>query len=157
MPTTGTVKRVFGVLGLTALAACASVVSATSSDVKIQTNPAHARCDLAGYQGFAASVETPATISIPSAAAPVTVTCKAPGFRPTSYTLDATADGWIWGNSALIMATGGVAILGALVDESRSAGRGYTEDVHYDLDPDRPRPVRVRSRSGDVDLNLQAR
>lgn len=139
------------------LAACASVVSTTSSDVQIRTNPDKARCDLRGYEGFSASVETPASVTIPTAAAPVTVTCQAPGFRPTSYTLDATANGWIWGNSAFVVATGGVGILGALVDESRSAGKAYSDQVHYDLSPDRPRPVRVRSRNGDPDLNLQAR
>lgn len=150
-------KRLGAVIGLMGLAACASVVSTTSSDVHIRTNPDKARCDLRGYEGFSASVETPASVTIPTAAAPVTVTCQAPGFRPTSYTLDATADGWIWGNSAFVVATGGVGILGALLDESRSAGKSYSEQVHYELSPDRPRPVRVRSRNGDPDLNLQAR
>ncbi|NFV79153.1 hypothetical protein [Magnetospirillum aberrantis] len=141
-----------------ALAACASVVGSTESEVQIRTNPDNAHCDLSGYEGFAASVETPAAISIPNVAAPVTVTCRAPGFRPTSYTLNASADGWIWGNSALFLASGGgVAILGALVDESRAAGKSYAEEVHYQLSPDRPRPVRARSRDGGTDLNLQAR
>lgn len=157
MPGAGSVKRVVAVLGVVGLSGCASVVSSTSSDVQIRTNPAAARCDLKGYESFSASVETPATVTIPSAAAPVTVTCQAPGFRATSYTLDATADGWIWGNSAFMVATGGVAILGALVDESRSAGKSYAEEVQYDLAPERMRPVRARSRGGDVDLNLKAR
>lgn len=139
------------------LAACASVVSSTQSEVQIRTNPDKARCDLLGHEGFSASIETPATITVPSAAAPVTVTCRAAGFRTTSYTLDATADGWIWGNTALVMATGGVGILGALVDESRAAGKSYADEVRYDLAPDRPRPVRARSRNGNTDLNLQAR
>lgn len=139
------------------LAACASVISSTSSDVQIRTNPDKAQCDLKGYEGFSASVETPATVNVPTIAAPVTVTCRALGFRPTSYTLDASADGWIWANSALFVASGGVAVLGALVDESRAAGKTYAEEVHYELSPDRPRQVRVRSRSGDTDLNLQAR
>lgn len=151
------IRIVLGGAGLLALAACASVVGSTSSEVQIRTNPDKARCDLKGFEGFAASVETPASVSIPTNAAPVTVTCKAPGFRPTSYTLDATADGWIWGNSALIVATGGVAVLGALVDESRAAGKSYADEVHYDLSPERPRPVRVRTRGGETDLNLQAR
>lgn len=151
------IRIVLGGAGLLALAACASVVGSTSSEVQIRTNPDKASCDLKGFEGFSASVETPASVSIPTNAAPVTVTCKAPGFRPTSYTLDATADGWIWGNSAFIVATGGVAVLGALVDESRAAGKSYADEVHYDLSPDRPRPVRVRTRGGETDLNLQAR
>ncbi|MGE5478391.1 MAG: hypothetical protein ACM3Q1_17185 [Bacteroidales bacterium] len=157
MRTVRGLRVILGCAGLLALAACASVVSSTRSDVQIRTNPDKAHCDLKGYEGFATSVETPATVTIPTAAAPVTVTCKAPGFRPTSYTLDASADGWIWGNSAFLVATGGVAVLGALVDESRSAGKSYAEEVHYDLSPDRPRPVRARSRNGATSLDLQAR
>lgn len=151
------IVRLAGLAAVAGLAACASVVGSTQSTVQIRTNPDNAHCDLRGHEGFATSVATPASISIPNAAAPVTVTCQAPGFRPTSYTLDATADGWIWGNSAFMISTGGVAVLGALVDESRSAGKSYAEEVHYDLSPDRPRPVRARTRGGDVDLNLQAR
>lgn len=157
MRATRGIKVLLGGVGLLALAACASVVSSTSSDVQIRTNPDKAHCDLKGYEGFSASVETPASVSIPSGASPVTVTCRAPGFRQTSHTLTASADGWIWGNSALFAITGGVAVLGALVDESRSAGKSYSEEVHYDLSPERPRPVRARSRTGDTDLNLQAR
>lgn len=151
------VRVVAGGVGLMTLAACASVVGSTASDVQIRTNPDKAQCDLKGYDGYSASVETPATVTIPTKAAPVTVTCKAPGFRASSYTLDATADGWIWGNSALFIATGGVAVLGALVDESRAAGKSYADEVHYELSPDRPRPVRARTRGGETDLNLQAR
>ncbi|MBC7907643.1 MAG: hypothetical protein H7Y60_12995 [Rhodospirillaceae bacterium] len=153
----GLIPRLAALVALAGLTACASVVGSTQSTVQISTNPDKARCELRGHEGFIASVETPASISIPTAAAPVTVTCQAAGFRPTSYTLDATAGGWIWGNSAFMVATGGVAVLGALVDEHRAAGKSYAEEVKYDLSPDRPRPVRARNRAGDVDLNLQAR
>lgn len=146
-----------GIAVLAGLNGCASVVSSTQSTVQIRTNPDKAHCELRGHDGFSGAVETPAAITIPTAAAPVTVTCQATGFRPTSYTLDATADGWIWGNTALMVATGGVAVLGALVDESRSAGKSYADKVLYDLPPDRPHPIRARNRGGDVDLNLQAR
>jgi len=149
--------RLCALAALAGLTACASVVGSTESTVQIRTNPDKARCELRGHEGYAASVETPASLTIPNSAAPVTVTCQAAGFRPTSYTLDATANGWIWGNSAFFVATGGVAILGALVDESRSAGKAYAEEVHYNLSPDTPRAVRVRSRGGDVDTMLRAR
>lgn len=150
-------KWIVGAAAAVSLAACASVVGSTESQVHIRTNPDKARCDLKGHGGYAASVETPAALTVPVSAAPVTVTCAAAGFRPTSYTLDATADGWIWGNAAFMVATGGVAVLGALVDENRGAGKSYAEEVRYDLAPDRPRPVRVKSRGGDTDLQLNAR
>lgn len=153
----GFAGRLFCLVAALGLAACASVVGSTESPVRIATNPDKAHCDLSGRDGFSAQVESPATISIPHVAAPVIVTCRAAGFRPTSYTLDATADGWIWGNSVLMLAAGGVGVLGALVDESRGAGKSYDEDVRYDLTPDRPRALRLRSRDGGVDMNLLAR
>lgn len=149
-------RRVVAWLGLLSLGACASVLGSTESPVTIRTNPAGARCDLKG-RDYAAAIDTPAELVIPHSAAPVTVNCAAPGFRPTSHTLDARSDGWIWGNGALFVATGSVAILGALVDESRGAGRNFAEEVQYELTPDRARAVRARSRGGDVDLRLQAR
>lgn len=149
-------SRVVTVSGLVALAACASVVGSTESAVEIRTNPDRARCALSGY-GFSAQVDTPATILLPHSAAPVAVNCTAPGFRPTSYTLDAKADGWIWANSALFIATGGIAVLGAVVDESRGAGRAYAEHVQYDLAPDTARQIRLKQRNGDFELDLRVR
>lgn len=149
--------RMMGVVAAASLAACASVVGSSQSSVSIRTNPEKSHCELKGGDGFTAQVETPAVLSIPSSAAPVTVTCKAAGFRPSAYTLDATADGWIWGNSAFMIATGGVAVLGALVDGSRGAGKSYADEVQYDLSPDRPRPIRATTRGGETDLNLYAR
>lgn len=150
------VRGFVSAVGMLALTSCASVVGSTESTVQIKTNPAQAHCQLKGYD-FNAEVDTPAELSVPHSAAPVTVHCTAPGFRPTSYTLDAKSDGWIWGNSAFIVATGGIAILGAVVDESRGAGRSYAEEVQYDLAPERTRVLRARDRSGDVDLRLMAR
>ncbi|MCA1907621.1 MAG: hypothetical protein LDL39_04595 [Magnetospirillum sp.] len=150
------VRGVVTVLGMLALTSCASVVGSTESAVQIKTNPANAQCELKG-RDYSASVVTPAEVVVPHSAAPVTVQCVAAGFRPTSYTLDAKSDGWIWGNSAFIVATGGIAILGAAVDESRGAGRSYAEEVQYDLAPERTRPLRARDRAGDVDLRLMAR
>jgi hypothetical protein len=138
------------------LSACASVVGTSQSEVMIRTNPNDSRCDLKG-RDFNASIQTPAAVTIPHSASPVTVNCIAPGFRPTSFSLEAKAGNWIWGNSALFAATGGIALLGALFDESRGAGRNFAEEVNYDLTPDRRRDVNVRTRTGDVDLQLQAR
>jgi hypothetical protein len=150
-------RRVAATVALTLLAACASVVGSTDSTVQIRTNPDKARCELKGYEGYAATVETPASVTIPNKASPVTVTCLANGFRQSSHTLTASADGWIWGNSAFMIATGGVAVLGALVDESRGAGKAYAEEVEYRLSPERPRPIKMRSRSEASDVNIQAR
>lgn len=141
---------------LLSVSACASVIGDTETAVQIRTKPEAASCRLAGQGGYAASLVAPATISIPHNASPVTVTCQAPGFRPTSHTLTASAGNWIWGNSALIFGTAGVMVLGAVVDESRGAGKAFAEDVEYILDPDTPRTVRVKSRGGE-EMLLKAR
>ena len=130
------------------LAGCASLAGPTASTVKINTNPAAARCTLTGHGGFHAALTTPGSVSVPASAAPVIVTCTAPGRRPTSYTLDASANGWIWANSALVAVTDGAAVLGLLVDESRDAGRVYQDTVTYDLQSAQPRDVHLRQRTG---------
>lgn len=150
-------KAAAAAVALGGLAACASLVSPSETTVQLRTTPEQAQCELKGRGGFAMSVATPAAVNLPSSATPVTVTCTAPGFRPTVNTLSATANGWIWGNSAFIVATGGVALLGAIVDESRGAGRSYRTDAAFDLDVDRPRPVKVVQRDGARQYDLQAR
>lgn len=139
-----------------AVGACASIVGSTESTVQIRTDPDSSHCDLHGRGGYVAAVETPASVTIPSSAAPVSVTCTAPGRRATTNTLDATANGWMWGNSALVMVTGGAAVLGLLVDESRGAGRAYVESVEYRLDSGAPRSVLTRDRGTGSRMTLQA-
>ena len=139
-----------------ALAGCASLVSTNHSTVQITTNPPNAQCTLKGH-GYAAQITTPASITLPSSAAPLIVTCVAYGWRPTTYTLDATADGWIWGNSALVAVTGGAAVLGMLVDEGRDAGKVYSGAVNYQLDGDHPRTIRIYDRLNDSESTVQTR
>lgn len=139
------------------VAGCASIMGKTESEVAIRTNPPQSRCEISGREGFRASVVTPATVMLPTAAAPLAVTCTAPGHRPTTYSLNTNADGWMWGNGALMAVTGGVAIIGALVDSSRDAGQSYSSAVSFDLDRDSPRLVRMQDRSGGVAVDARAR
>jgi hypothetical protein len=149
---------VVGLAAAATVAACASIAGPNESSVNIRTSPDRARCELKGRgEAFAASVETPASVSIPTAAAPVTVTCTAPGYKPTVHSLDLTPNGWIWGNAGLVLATGGVAIIGALVDTGNGASRSFKSEASFTLDADRPRMVKTRSRDGGQQLDLQAR
>jgi len=145
-----------GVIAVVMLGGCASLVSTNHSTVQINTNPSNAQCTLKGH-GFATAVTTPARVTLPSSAAPLIVTCVAYGWRPTSFTLDATADGWIWGNSALVAVTGGAAVLGLLFDESRDAGKVYSGTVNYDLDQDHPRTVLTHTRLNGGEATYQTR
>lgn len=146
-----------GGIALSMLGACATVMGDTESTIAMRTNPAGALCSLTGQDGFAASVTTPGSVTIPHNASPVTVNCEAPGYRRTSSTLRTSADGWMWANGALIISSAGVMALGAVIDEALGAGQTFAEEVEYSLDPDRPRPVNVRSRDSGASMRLEAR
>ena len=137
--------------------ACASAINPQESEVQIRTNPATAQCALTGREGYHAMIDTPAVVTIPHSAAPVQVVCTAPGHRRTVNTLSATSSGWIWGNSALLMVTGGAAVLGLVVDEALGSNWTFPNDATFDLDAERQRQVLVKTRDGSQDLNLKAR
>jgi hypothetical protein len=151
------IRCLSGTILAAVLSACASLVNPSSSDVQVQTHPIPARCELSGRNGFATVVDSPAKVTIPHSAAPVTVVCEAPGYRRTVNSLTATSSGWVWGNSALIAVTGGVAALGLLVDEALGSDWTYRKELKIDLDAERRRPVRVKSRDGTQDMELEAR
>lgn len=140
-----------------ALTGCASLFNPSESEVQLQTKPEQSRCELTGLGGFAMTVSTPATVAIPHSAAPVTVACSAPGYKRTVNSLHASGSGWIWANSAFVIATTGVAALGLVVDEALGSNRTYQKDVTVELEVEAKRPVRARSRDGVHDLNLEAR
>ena len=136
---------------------CASVFNSSESEVQLRTNPASAHCQLSGQDGYSASVETPAAVMVPHAAAPVTVACVAGGYRRTVNSLNTTPSGWMWANSALLVATGGAVALGLVVDQSLGTDRTYRPEMNVDLDPERTRSIHARSRDGHQDLELKTR
>lgn len=107
---------------------CASIVSDDDSTTYIETNPEKARCVLHG-QDFQRVIETPDTVPLPSEAAPVTVACKADGYKETAEVLDTSMDGWILGNIIF----GG--IVGAAVDAARGAGQKFPPRFMVVLEP----------------------
>jgi hypothetical protein len=142
--------RLFLVMVGTSLlvAGCASLVNGSSSDVEIVTHPASARCHLTGADGFVADVTTPVTMPLPHKAAPITVACEAPGYRRTVNTLNAGGSGWLWGNTAFIVVTGGAAVLGLIVDEAVGASTSYHKSFNMDLDAESSRRLRATQRNG---------
>jgi len=109
--------------------ACASVVSDTESATYIETDPEKARCELHG-QDFKRIVETPNSLNLPAKAAPLTIACKANGYKTTTEKLDTETDGWIFGNILL----GG--IIGIAIDAARGAGQKYPPKVSVILTPE---------------------
>jgi hypothetical protein len=116
-------------LGL-ALPGCASIVSNNNSGTYIETDPEKARCELHG-QDFTRVVETPNSVMLPSSAAPVTIACKASGYKNTTAMLDTKLDGWIFGN----LLFGG--IIGVAVDAARGAGQKFPPRFSLVLEPER--------------------
>lgn len=116
-------------LGL-ALPGCASIVSDNNSGTYIETDPEKARCELHG-QDFTRVVETPNSVMLPSSAAPVTVACKADGYKNTTAVLDTKLDGWIFGN----LLFGG--IVGVAIDAARGAGQKFPPRFAVVLEPER--------------------
>lgn len=109
-------------------AACASIVSDDDTTTYIATEPENARCELQG-DSFNRVVNTPASISLPADAAPITVVCEAEGFRQTSLDMDTSADGWIMGNIIF----GG--LIGVAIDAARGAGQKYPAELTVILEP----------------------
>ncbi|WP_096702126.1 hypothetical protein [Magnetospirillum sp. 15-1] len=144
------------VLVALAVAGCASMVNGSSSEVSIATQPAGARCFLAGADGFAAEVTSPATLQLPHKAAPITVACEAPGYRRTVNTLDSSGSGWLWANSAFVVFTGGAAVLGLMVDEAVGASTSYRKDFSMELESGAARRILATQRGGGPVLDLRS-
>jgi hypothetical protein len=136
-------------------AGCASMVNGPSSEVAIATQPAGAHCALSGEDGFVAEVTSPATLQLPHKAAPITVSCTAPGYRRTVNTLNTSGSGWLWANTAFMVVTGGAAVLGLMVDEAVGASTSYRRDFNMDLDADSGRRIRATQRNGGPSFDLK--
>lgn len=68
-------------------------------------------------------------MTLSSDAAPITVACKADGYRETAEVLDTSMDGWILGNIIF----GG--IVGVAVDAARGAGQKFPPRFMVVLEP----------------------
>ena len=124
----GSLIRIVALSPIVLAGACASIVSDNDSTTYIATEPQNARCELQGNK-FKRVVDTPANISLPADAAPISVICEAEGFRQTSKDMDTSADGWIVGNILF----GG--IVGIAIDAARGAGQKYPEEFTVVLEP----------------------
>ena len=96
------------------------------------TEPETARCELNG-QDFTRVVSTPASIILPSKAAPVTLACATEGYRSTTGKLDTSADGWMVGNILFGLLGGPIALM---IDASRGAGMKYPPNITIVLEPE---------------------
>jgi hypothetical protein len=102
-----TVRRLGFVLmlGAALLSGCAGGLGTTKHTTLIETVPTQAVCELQGT-GYVMRLNTPARIDIPKAASPVTMICRARGFRPLKTTLKPQFNPKILGNFMLVSTLG---------------------------------------------------
>lgn len=115
---------------LLGLSACASVVSGTSRDITINTEPPAATCNLNrnGSQ-IGGAGPTPETVNVSRSKYDIDVTCQKPGYRNGSATIQSEFEPWTIGNIAL----GG--LVGMIVDMSTGAIADYPSQATVRLSP----------------------
>jgi hypothetical protein len=121
---------VFGAMFLSyALSACATIVSGTSQNITVESEPAGATCKMTRANSVVGAVETPATVKVERSKDNIEVTCDKQGHQPASEILSASFTGTTIGNVLL----GG--LIGVAVDAASGANNRYPEYVFLVLNP----------------------
>jgi hypothetical protein len=120
-----------GAAGFLLLCSCATVVSGTSQDVAVETEPQGARCTFSrGAEGDLGSIgPTPGKLHLTRRKEAVTITCTRDGFEPSVETVESIFTGATVGNILL----GG--IVGAAVDAASGANNWYPDRVIIPMAP----------------------
>ena len=115
---------------LVGLTSCASVLSGTSQEISVNTNPSGANCGLYRQQERIATIQdTPGSALVQKTKNNIWVACVKPGFLPASYlNHSGTADA-SFGN---ILAGG---LIGVAVDSATGADNKYENSVNVSLIP----------------------
>ncbi|MPY70739.1 MAG: hypothetical protein GEU92_11695 [Alphaproteobacteria bacterium] len=108
-----------------ALAGCSSL---SEQETRIATSPAGAECVLEG-RGYRETVRTPAAVAPPIAAAPLAVTCTAPGHRAAKGWMKARFDNRMFGN--LVFGSS----LGVVIDMINDRDRVYPSAYRVHMEP----------------------
>ncbi len=91
-----TIARPPALLGMIALAGCATVIHGTRQDVGISSTPSGASVSIDNVQ----SGTTPVFAKLRRKENHV-VRISLPGYQPTDLTLTSSVSGWVWGNIAI--------------------------------------------------------
>lgn len=110
------------------LSACATILGGDDG-TWISTEPAFVRCQLSG-QGYQQVVETPDEIVLPKAAAPISIACRAKGYRDANHTLDTAVDPMIIAN--LVFGS----TIGAVIDLISGAAQKFSDRVTIHMEPE---------------------
>jgi len=126
------VIRAMTVAAVTAvsLSGCASIISGTSQEIKVVTNPPDANCELVREGGVIARVyQTPAAATIQKTKNDITLKCHKEGYQEATYVNHSGIDGATYGNIVL----GGA--VGWGVDSSIGADNRYDSVVNLSMVP----------------------
>ncbi|MEM9737139.1 MAG: hypothetical protein AAF908_11125 [Pseudomonadota bacterium] len=122
-------RFIIAFLALTA-SGCATVLTGTTQEIAITTEPTGADCILTREGAeIAKAAPTPQTVTIEKARADIAVACALEGFTDATGTLTSSIQDATYGN---ILAGG---IIGAAVDSSTGASRIYPESLNLVFEP----------------------
>ena len=112
------------------LSGCASIVSGTSQEIKVVTNPPGANCQFVREGSVIASVNnTPGGVTIKKTKHDITLKCNKEGYQEATYLNHSGADGATFGN---IILGGGI---GWAIDSASGSDNKYTGEVNVTLVP----------------------
>lgn len=112
------------------LSGCASIVSGTSQEIKVVTNPPGANCQFIREGAVIASVNnTPGGVTIKKTKHDITLKCTKDGYQEATYLNHSGADGATFGN---IILGGGI---GWAIDSASGSDNKYTGEVNVTLVP----------------------
>jgi hypothetical protein len=115
------------------LSACSSIISGTSQEILVNTNPSQADCGLY-RQGakIGEVVSTPGSVLIQKTKHDVTVVCVRDGYQQTTYFNKSGVAGATFGN---IILGGGI---GWAIDSASGADNQYDSPVNLTMVPTQP-------------------
>ena len=118
------------VFAAVSLSGCASIISGTSQEIKVVTNPPGANCQLVRDGVVIGQVyQTPGNVTIDKTKNDITLVCRKDGYQEASYVNHSGIDGATYGNIVL----GGA--VGWGVDSSIGADNRYDSVVNLSMVP----------------------
>src|SRR6185369_3446122 len=133
------IRLVAAVAAVSTLGACATVVSGTSQNISVRTEPDGANCRLERAGAVVGIINpTPGTVHVDKSKNDITVICKKEGYEDGISPLPSSFTGATFGNILL----GG--LIGVAVDAASGANNKYPENAYVILTPSRFASVQAR-------------
>jgi len=121
-------NALIGIICVSLLSACSSIIEGTSQEIMVNTNPAGANCSLERQGESIARVDpTPGATTIKKTKYDITVRCNKKGYEEATYLNHSGAAGATVGN---ILAGGGI---GWAIDSASGADNKYDTPINITL------------------------